>query len=173
MKKVVCMALLALLLFPVSAMARDIEQGKFEFTGTTQTNLNWSSDDNLKTDTYSLNFDGQYYVIKNLGVGAFMSWTNIKVGGLNATMWMFGPQATYNISYDDKLSFFGNVGVGYAKYDIRDLNDDGFLFRVGCGVKYFLARNVAMVGQVRYQRVNLDRSNLDEINMIFGLSVVF
>jgi len=121
---------------------------------------------------YSLNLDAQYQVITNLAVGrSFLNWTNIEAGSLDATMCMFGPQVTYNVSYDDKPSFFDNLGIGCAKYDLGNGSGGGFLFRIGGGVKYFLTRNVALIELIRYKLANLDNNYLDEINLNFGISV--
>ena len=165
MKKLTFVALMALLLLPVSAMALDIEQGKIEVTGSSTLDFNWTSAEGNHTDAYTLDLEAQYYVIKNLAVGALLSWSDID----NDTMWLLGPQVTYNISYDDKISFFVNGAVGLVDTDY----DDGFFFRVGGGVKYFLTRSVALVGQLRYHRFEMDKVDSDNLNLNFGISVIF
>lgn len=174
MKKI--LALLLVLALPAVAAARDIDEGTVEITGTSQLNMNWSSSDSGggDVDTYTLNVDAQYYIMKNVAVGGFFSYEDLdfEAGG-DTTLWLIGPQATYNVSYDDKLSFFGTVGLVYADYEIGDTSGDGFGIRLGGGMKFFLTKNVALVGQLRYQRLDLDDSDIDEFNLSGGFSVLF
>jgi len=170
---------LLVLVFPMSLWAMDIPQGKYELTGTTSFDFSSSSADrdgggDLDTDTITLNFDGQYYLQKNLAIGAFFVYSDIDIDGAgDASSWMIGPQVTYNISIDPKLSFFVNGGVGYASYEWGATDEDGFGIRFGGGLKYFLVNNIAIVGQLRYTWVDLDETEVDEFNLGIGLSVLF
>ncbi|MBE0604031.1 MAG: porin family protein [Deltaproteobacteria bacterium] len=170
---------LLVLVFPMSLWAMDIPQGKYELTGTTSFDFSSSSADrdgggDLDTDSITLNFDGQYYLQKNLALGAFFDYSDIDVdGGGDATSWMIGPQVTYNISIDPKLSFFVDGGVGYASYEWAGDDEDGFGIRIGGGLKYFIVNNIAVVGQLRYTWVDLDETEVDEFNLGIGLSVLF
>ncbi|MBP2675521.1 MAG: hypothetical protein H6Q84_2361 [Deltaproteobacteria bacterium] len=177
MKKV--LIVLLALVFPVSVCAMDIDAGKYELTGTTAFDYSSTSTDrdgggNVDTDTITLNFDGNYYFQKNLAIGAFFEYSDIDIeGGGDASSWMIGPQVTYNISIDPKLSFFVNGGIGYASYDWGSADADGWGFRFGGGVKYFIIPSVAVVGQLRYTWMDLDEVEIDEFNMGIGLSVLF
>ncbi len=94
------------LVFPVSVLAMDIPQGKYELTGTTSFNFSTTSVDtgagDVDTDTISLELDAQYYFRKNLAIGVYFNYTDIDVDGIvaDSTFWMIGPQATYNVSID-------------------------------------------------------------------------
>ncbi|MBE0602650.1 MAG: outer membrane beta-barrel protein [Deltaproteobacteria bacterium] len=175
---------LLVLVFPVSLWAMDIPQGKYELTGTTSFDFATSSLDtgngDVDTDTISLELDGQYYFQKNIALGVSFTYNDTDVDGsaLDSTFWMIGPQATYNISIDPKLSFFVNGMIGYANYDIGNNDSDGFGFKVGGGVKYFFVNNVALVGQLKYTWMNLDPDfgpdwDYSELSLGAGLAVVF
>jgi len=93
-------------------------------------------------------------------------------------MWMIGPQATVNFSLDPKLSFFLNGSVGYANYDLGGNDADGFGFRVGGGIKYFIVNNIAAVAQLKYTWLSLDPDegddmDIDTLDLGVGLSFLF
>jgi opacity protein-like surface antigen len=96
---------------------------------------------------------------KNVAFGLFWNYNDTDFDGTAAdsTFWMIGPQATVNFSIDPKLSFFVNGGVGYSNYDLANNDADGFGLKVGGGVKYFFARNVGIVGQLKYTRCGSPR----------------
>ena len=178
MKKVLIVFLA--LVFPASVFAMDIPQGKYEITGTTSFGFSSTSIDvdgggEADVDTIELNLDAQYYFQKNFAVGAFFEYEDVDADlGGDATFWMIGPQATYNISLDEKLSVFLNGGVGYANYEIGDVDADGFGFRVAGGLKYFFTSNIAAVAQLRYTWLSLDVDNGPDVDYDdFGLGIGF
>ena len=180
MKKTVIVLLV--LFVPASLWAMDINQGKFELSGQTAFNI---SKTNLKVtglgDTditnYKFELDGHYYFIKNLGLGLFLAWDRTETDAGDTSTLIIGPQLTYNIPLNEKISLFVNGGVGYATATIEDEDVNGFVWQVGGGLKYFITNSVSMNGTVHYQSLNLEKSGIHAdtsgVNFGVGLSVYF
>jgi long-subunit fatty acid transport protein len=163
MKKTV-IVLLALFV-PASLWAMDINQGRFELSG--QSNLNFSKmeievDGSPDTDVTSteFQFDGLYYLQKNLGLGLSILYdkTEIEVGAadIDTSTLLIGPQVSYNIPLNEKISLFVNGLVGYATEEIENEDADGWGFQVGVGLKYFLTNSASINGTLSYQSLSLE-----------------
>jgi opacity protein-like surface antigen len=87
-----------------------------------------------------------------------------------------GPRCL-QISFDQKLYFFVNGGsamqLRHGRHDA-----DGFGFRVGGGIKYFIVNNIAAVAQLKYTWLSLDPDegddmDIDTLDLGVGLSFLF
>ncbi len=185
MKKAL-IVLLALAL-PATVRAMDINQGKLELSG--QTALNFSDmttevsgEPDIDTTTFSLQVDGAYYVRTNLGVGLIFQYekTEVEQAGVetDTSFFLFGPQVTYNIPLNEKVSLFVNGALGYATAEVDNVDADGFGFQLGGGLKYFLTNSVSVNGAIHYQIVNLEDDfgrdiDTSGVNLGVGLSLYF
>jgi hypothetical protein len=186
MKKTV-IVLLALLL-PASLWAMDIDQGKFELSGKTAFNFSDTTTEvdgaagDIDQTTWSIEVDGNYYLARNLGLGLIFQYesTEIEVGSIDAdaSTVFIGPQIIYHFPLSDKVSLFVNGAVGYAALEVENEDADGWGFKVGGGLKYFLTHSISMNGSVNYQWLTMEAdaggdADTDGISVGAGLSLYF
>lgn len=186
MKKTV-IVLLALLVLPATLWAMDINQGKFELSGTTafrfsDTTSEVSGQPDIDTTTYSFEIDGLYYIANNLGLGLILQYENSEIEqGVSETdisSLLIGPQVTFNIPLNEKVSLFVNGAVGYAKAEVDDEDADGWGWQVGGGLKYFLTNSASINAAVTYQSLSMEADaggdfDTDGFNVGVGLSIYF
>ena len=159
--------LLGLLLAATTAHAKDIEIGTVEIAGRTSAAFAIDLDED---NTLSLGTDGYYYLMPDVGVGAFLDFTKT-FGDADAYSFGIGPQAIYNYSLDEVTSLYGRAGLGYLQAD-SDAGDSasGWTFVMAGGAKYFVTENVSVNGELNYTHDGGDfDSNL--ITALFGISV--
>jgi predicted porin len=185
MKKIV-IVLLALCV-PASLWAMDIDQGKFELSGTTAFNFSDTTTEvdgspDIDTTTYSFEIDANYYFMKNLGLGLILEYENSEVdtgvGDTDSSMLLIGPQVTYNFPLNEKVSLFVNGAVGYASLEVDDVIDaDGWGFQFKGGLKYFLTNSASINGSLAYRFLSMEDDSLDiedsGIAVGVGLSIYF
>ncbi|HSL91357.1 MAG TPA: outer membrane beta-barrel protein, partial [Candidatus Limnocylindrales bacterium] len=106
--------------------------------------------------------------------------TEIEVAGesVDSSTLLIGPQLIYNFPLNENVSLFVNGAVGYATTEIADADADGYGFRVGGGLKYFLTNSASINAAVFYQSLSLEDdfdNDLDTsgVNVGIGLSVYF
>jgi opacity protein-like surface antigen len=182
MKKTV-IVLLALFV-PASLWAMDIDQGKFELSGTTAFNFSDTTTEidgapDVDQTTWSIEFDGNYYIARNLGLGLIFQYqdSEIDAGGPAGTIEshtvFIGPQIIYHFPIGEKLSLFVKGAVGYAELEVEDADADGWGWQAGGGLKYFLTNAISVNGSVAYQDLSLDDADTDGIHVGVGLSLYF
>lgn len=166
MKKLV-LVLLALVL-PTTLLAMDLNPGTIELSGQTAfsySDLSREEDGQPDIDTTTVEFrlDGNYYVLRNLGVGLFIEYVNQEVDvegsagpGLDSSTVFIGPQLIYNFPLSPKFNLFVDGRVGYAAAEVNDRDADGYGFEVGGGVKYFLNNFISLNGTLAYQFLTLE-----------------
>jgi len=187
MKKTV-IVLLALLL-PASLWAMDINQGKFELSGKTafdfsDTTTEVDGGPDIDQTTWSIEVDGNYYLVKNLGLGLIFSYQDSEIdaggpgGTLDSSTVFIGPQLIYHFPIGEKVSLFVNGAVGYAALEVEDQDADGWGFKVGGGLKYFLTNAISLNGSVNYQWLTMEAdaggdADTDGVSVGVGLSLYF
>jgi opacity protein-like surface antigen len=186
MKKTV-IVLLALFV-PASLWAMDINQGKFELSGTTAFNFSdttteVSGEPDVDTTTYSFEIDGLYYIANNLGLGLILQYENSEVEqdgfpDTEISSLLIGPQVTYNFPLSEKVSLFVNGAVGYAEAEVDDADADGWGWQVGAGLKYFLTNSASINGVVSYKALSLEDDSdndfdVDGVSVGVGFSIYF
>lgn len=178
---------LALLVLPGTLWAMDINQGKFELSGKTafdfsDTTTEVSGQPDTDTTTYSFQLDGNYYIMNNLGLGLILQYdkTEIEQGGFDTDIssLLIGPQVTYNIPLNEKVSLFVNGAVGYAEAEVDNVDADGWGWQVGAGVKYFLTNSASINGVLSYKALSLEDDSdndfdVDGVGVGIGLSIYF
>jgi opacity protein-like surface antigen len=163
MKKTV-IVLLALFV-PVPLWAMDITQGRFEMSG--QSNFNFSKMDIEVTgtpdaDVTSTEFqiDGLYYLQKNLGLGLSILYDKTETEAAGASFdtstFLIGPQVSYNIPLNEKVSLFVNGLAGYASVEIDGEDADGWGYQIGGGLKYFFTNTTSINGTLSYQSLSME-----------------
>lgn len=158
--------LLGLLLVATTAFAKDIETGTIELAGRTSAAFAIDLDED---NTLSLGTDGYYYLMPNIGAGAFVDFTKT-FGDADAYSFGIGPQAIYNSSLDEATSLYARAGLGYLQAD-SDAGDSvsGWTFVLGGGAKYFVTESVSVNGELNYTH---DGGDFDSnvITALFGVS---
>jgi opacity protein-like surface antigen len=186
MKKTV-FVLLALLVVPGTLWAMDINQGKFELSGTTAFNISDTTTEvdgspDVDVTTYSLELDGNYYFAKNLGVGLIFQYEKSEIdtgtGDTDTSTFFIGPQVTYNMPLSEKVSLFVNGAVGYADAEFDSNDADGWGFQIGGGLKYFLTNSASINARAQYQSLSMEAdaggdADTDGFNLGVGLSIYF
>ena len=185
MKKTV-IVLLALFV-PASLWAMDINQGKFELSGSTAFNFSdttteVSGQPDTDTTSYSFQLDGLYYIANNFGLGLILQYekAEIEQGGFDTDIssLLIGPQVTYNFPLSEKVSLFVNGAVGYATAEVDNEDADGWGFQVGGGLKYFLTNSASINAALTYQNLSMEADaggdlDMDGFNIGVGLSIYF
>jgi opacity protein-like surface antigen len=184
MKKAV-FVLLALFV-PASLWAMGIDQGKFELSGTTAFNFSDTTTEidgspDVDVTTYSFELDGNYYFMKNVGLGLILLYEDSEVdagaGDIETSTFFIGPQITYNIPLNEKVSLFVNGAVGYADAEVGSEDADGWGWQVGGGLKYFLTNSASINAALRYQSLSMEDGagdvDTDGFNVGVGLSIYF
>lgn len=183
------LALVSLLL-PAIASARDISAGTFQLGGDANVSFSTGSvefatpvgTEEIDIDTFELGASGLFYVIPNLGLGAFIDHSNTTTEfegeESDSSSTVVGPQLSYNLSLAEQLSVFGTAGLGYATAEDDDADADGFAWAIGGGLRFFPARSVSLDGLISYSNLNLEddfNNELDvsDLRIGVGLSVYF
>jgi long-subunit fatty acid transport protein len=185
MKKTV-FVLLALLVVPGTLWAMDINQGTFELSGTTAFNFSDTETEvdgaagDIDTTTWNLELDGNYYFMKNVGLGLILQYQDSEVeqgpSKIETSTFFIGPQIIYNIPLNEKVSLFAKGAVGYADAEFQSDDADGWGWQVGGGLKYFLTNSASINGGVTYQSLYMeDGGDVDTDGFIVGvgLSIYF
>lgn len=185
MKKTV-IVLLALLV-PASLWAMDINQGTFELAGTTAFNFSDTTTEvdgasDIDTTTWSLELDGNYYFMKNVGLGLILQYQDSEVdaglptGDIETSTFFIGPQIIYNMPLSEKVSLFVKGAVGYADAEFESDDADGWGWQVGGGLKYFITNSASINAAVTYQSLSMEDGgdvDTDGFNVGVGLSIYF
>jgi opacity protein-like surface antigen len=100
----------------------------------------------------------------------------VKGGGFDSTIdfWSYGIQGKYYFA-DQKFQPYGLVGLGGAHATITNGAGSlsGGLIRIGVGTEYYLKKDVALFGEVSYNRLTGDLKHLDHVDLILGVLVRF
>jgi opacity protein-like surface antigen len=183
MKKTV-IVLLALIV-PASIWAMDIDPGKFELAGTTAFNFSDTTTEvdgspDVDVTTWSFELDGNYYFMKNVGLGLIFQYQDSEVdagaGDIETSTLFIGPQIIYNVPLNEKVSLFVKGAVGYADAEFQSEDADGWGWQVGGGLKYFLTNSASINGAVTYQSLSMEDGgdvDTDGFNVGAGLSIYF
>jgi outer membrane protein len=185
MKKTV-IVLLALLVLPATLWAMDIDPGKFELAGTTAFNFSDTTTEvdgapDIDTTTWSFELDGNYYFMKNIGLGLILQYQDSEIdagaGDIETSTFFIGPQIIYNIPLNYKVSLFVKGSVGYADVEVESEDADGWGWQVGGGLKYFLTNSASINAGVSYQSLYMEDGagdvDTDSFNVGVGLSIYF
>jgi hypothetical protein len=177
---------LVTLLLPAIASARDISAGTFQLGGDANVAFSTGSVDfgaeEVDVDTFQLGASGLFYVIPNLGLGAFIDHTNTTTEFMgeesDSSSTVVGPQLSYNLSLAEQLSVFGTAGLGYATSEDDDQDADGFAWTIGGGLRFFPVRSVSLDGLVSYSNLNLEddfdnEMDVSDLRIGVGLSFYF
>lgn len=181
----------ASLLLPGLASARDLSAGTFQLGGDGSISFSRRSseiegNEGDDIDTLRVRASGFYYLVPNLGLGAFLEYlqqsTEVVGDDLQVSTVIVGPQVSYNLALAERLSAFGTVGAGWAKSEaeVGDVSSDisGLAWQLGGGLRFFPARSVSIDGSVSYLSLNLeddeDRDiDSSELGVRVGLSFYF
>jgi outer membrane protein with beta-barrel domain len=95
-------------------------------------------------------------------------------GSVDLDMWSVGVQGKYFFS-DQKIQPYGLFGFGVANAQVDDLSidDDGTYIRLGGGADFYVNKDVAIFGEVSYNRMLGDLKDLDHVDFIVGVMVRF
>lgn len=177
------LALVSLLL-PALASARDLSAGTLQLGGDANMAFSAGSADfgagDVDTNTFQIGVSGLYYLIPNLGFGAFLDYVNesTEFAGetSDASTTIIGPQVSYNLGLSEQVSGFGTFGIGYAKMEQDDADASGFGWSIGGGLRFFPTRSVSLDGTLSYANVNLEddfNNEADFSDLTVGVGISF
>jgi opacity protein-like surface antigen len=135
----------------------------------------------IDTTTWSIELDGHYYLMKNLGLGLILQYQDSEVeqgaAEIETSTLFIGPQIIYNFSLGEKVSLFVKGAVGYADAEFQSDDADGWGWQVGGGLKYFLTNSASINAGVTYQSLSMEDGggdvDTDGFNVGVGLSIYF
>ena len=61
-----------------------------------------------------------WFVIENLSIGAFVSWTYITAGDSDSNRFGIGPRVGYNIPLSDRVSIWPKVGFSFSTTSVNE-----------------------------------------------------
>lgn len=91
----------------------------------------------------------------------------------NIDLWSYGIQGKYYFA-DQRFQPYGLVGLGTAHATATNgVSDSGGFLRVGAGTEFYLAKDVALFGELSYNRMTGNLKDLDHVDLIVGVLVRF
>lgn len=175
----------ALVVFPSLSYAKDIEASTTEIAG--DINLSIASLDtsvsgfsDVSTDRQAMSIDGIFYLKKNVGVGITLDYDHTESSSLGvsseSTTNMIGPVISYNISTGEKTSL---KLQGAALYSWAEQVDpsigttvlDGFGWRIGSQLSYFINEKVSFNAGINYASINLKDDVFDVTVKTSGIGI--
>jgi opacity protein-like surface antigen len=180
------LALVALLL-PAAASAREIRPGTFQLSGGTQVSYSSTTTEqpgvsDFDSSSFDLNGAGYFYVIPNLGIGAFVSLTNgtdeFEGEEDEFSQTFLGPQITYNFPVAPQLSLFAEAALGWASASNNDNDASGLGFGLGGGLRFFPVDAVSLDASVNWTTLSLEddfdnEADTSNLSLGVGISVYF
>jgi opacity protein-like surface antigen len=166
MKHVLC-AMMILMLVSSVVYAKEIGPGTISVSGATgldfsKTTTKIEGMDDLKTDAFSVELNGEYYIMNNVGVGLILMYESLKEDvamsddRYETSSMMVGPQVVYNVSVNEQVSVpvfaaFGSVSVDNGTDDYS-----GWAWAIGGGVRYFVTDRFSFDGYIFYDSMSLE-----------------
>ncbi len=144
--------LFVFLLLSVSIMAQSpISKGTFNLNG----NLSFSSqsydEGDVNRNVLSLNPQVGYFFYDNISLSLSMNYDRISLGDASNTNWGIGPNLRYYFDLEKVKPFFS---LGYFYTETTTSGNDnkwkGSQLSFGCGLDYFISKNVALESIVSY-----------------------
>ena len=146
--------------------------------GTAEVSLGLNAQLMSPTDI-SLQLSYAPYLNRNLQVGGQLSYYRQDSSGEGSdySQWGLGVTATYNFVAAEgpvaRMIPYAGIGLGYAKADAGDWDEDATMWTVFGGVKQFLTPSVALYGQLGWSKASEEiyrDGEKDELRLIVGLS---
>lgn len=154
------------ILASTAVYSMDLNPGTISLSG--MTGLNLTSEtlsiegmDDLENDYLSFEVNGEYFILKNVGIGVFLTYESTKedIPGSDdryeCTARMLGPMVVYNLSVAEKASVPLFASFGQAAYDQDGEDLSGSVWSVGGGVHYFVTNQVSLDGYLVYVSASL------------------
>jgi hypothetical protein len=201
MKKRLALAvIIGILVMSPSAFAKNLAQGTIELSGKSDLSFltnKWKVEDlEIKTNTFNIKLNPQYYVIDNLALGLGLGYNQVKVeedGDTNTVSTIdVGPIIGYNISLADKFSIKPWTGIYYSSYTVKDEpkvgeSDEtklsGYSWEIGLDGKMFIMEGFSVDAGLSYKMGKMkiddteagdeDTVDVSAFNVGIGLSVYF
>lgn len=192
MKKVVLGLLLVM--FAVSAQARELTPGTVKLSGATNasffnTTIDFDGEEVTDTDTFSLEADAVYFLTNNIGVGGTVAYEDSSTdeaggGSFDETLTVIGPVVAVDVPLNENLNFIADATIAYFKWegDILDGSDvdiDGLAYGVSAGLAMFPAKQVSFDLTAKYLFLDGEESDFDvdveseSMGINLGVSVYF
>ena len=158
-------ALFIFILFSGICLSQETNKFAFELKGNTLTGIgsNFIADGNNTFTGFGVGFTGVFY--KNFGLGIEFNKGYSEVSDISVFGDLHSPQFTtfdyyalYRYQANDKLSFEGNIGAGYAQlrsysnYRTKNFSENGNAFLLGAKAIYGLTKknNIQFVAGPRF-----------------------
>ena len=149
--------------------------------------------DDKATTNLKLAFDGRYFVIDNLAVGAELGYDFSSRDGNSESTFIIAPAVSYFFLPDSNIRPFLSAQVGYALQSTTGkgllsgllpntkttttTSTGGLHYAAGAGVSYFLNSNVALTLGVAYTSNSFKKdkvtTTLAGVSSTLGLTFVF
>ena len=170
----------AVLCLASSAWAKDIAPGTVEIDGATAIRytdgeIDFEGEGDVDNSALMVSLGTNYYFMQNLGLGLLLSWTDQEIADLSVSEIFVGPQIVYNYSINEPLSVFAAAAVGYQKTEVEVDDDDkvdpdGYGWKAGLGLKYFVSDAFAVNASVNYAAsyMEYEGTDWDNTGFLFG-----
>jgi len=183
MKKILCL-IAAMLLVATAAQAKDIDAGTVEVAGAAtigyqSTDLEVKDGGTTDQAAWTVVLNSNYYFMPNLGAGLVLEYSSLEIDDMDRKTTEIGPALVYNFSMNEQVSLPLFGAITYASMDETDIDKySGWGWKIGTGVKYFMADNVSLNGTVDYGQQYLTHDVLPDLDVkgfsvMGGLSVYF
>ena len=147
----------------------NLDKGHFSFgmrsnsLGISRTTQSIGSTRSSKKTTINLGFDAGYFVMKSLQVGIYsdMDLSNYKDVN-NMKHFGFGTKINYYFTSGSKFAPFVSVSGGYLREKFFGFDANGYAWRLGPGLSYFVNKNIAIQALLQYEAKSFDISIIDD-----------
>jgi hypothetical protein len=184
MKRALCI-MIGLVLISSVVYSKEISPGTISLSGTTglgffKTTTSYEGMDDLDSDLFTAEINGEYYIIPNLGVGlilmyesgsqdyAYYDGSGMSIDTMDYSSVMVGPQVVYNVNLNEQMSAPIFAGFGHVSYDDDGDKMSGWAWVVGGGLRYFVMDRISFDGYIYYDSMSLEDDVTVDITDISG-----
>ena len=115
--------------------------------------MNIDSDDGSDEDIFLFSPSGRYFIFDNIAMGVSLVYRKSSNDTADSDSYGIGPSLRYYLPEKTMNPFF-EVAYSYSKnkseifeYTLKSTSND---YSIGCGLDYFLSRNVSIEPMIRY-----------------------
>ncbi|MDO4228426.1 MAG: outer membrane beta-barrel protein [Capnocytophaga sp.] len=145
-------------------------------SGKTVTRSDGNKVGDVKTSTFKINPNANYFIIDNLAVGLGLEYTNAKTKSSGTTTtsnyFAIAPNAHYFFPLGGDVVPFVGAKVGFGSLSEGDsdtLKYRGLVFGGKAGVAYFLNEGFALTGFLDYDHKSLKQKQNESIKQNIGV----
>lgn len=128
--------------------------------------MNVDSDNGSDVNRFMFSPSGRYFIFDNIAIGVSLGYGKSSGDTTDSESYGIGPSLRYYLP-DITVNPFFEVAYSYSKnkselidYTLKSTTND---YSIGCGLDYFLSRNVSIEPMIRYTWINNKYKDFDSV----------